>query len=60
MAAIRTKVVDVELWGRDNYVSKGTFNMVVGEIKSLTLRLEEEMKLSNQRFQDKIDERFTR
>ena len=28
--------------------------MVVGEIKSSTLRLEEEMKLSNQRLQDKL------
>ena len=47
ISAIREKVVQVELWVRDNCVSKDTFNLVIGEIKE-----------SWRRFEDKMDARF--
>lgn len=45
--AIRQKVTDTELWNRDNFVSKQTFNMIIAENRDSIRRLE-----------DKIDTRF--
>ena len=33
MTAIRTKITEVELWNRDNFVSKGTFKAVTDDLK---------------------------
>jgi hypothetical protein len=47
--AIRQKVSDVEIWGRDNYVKKDSFGMV-------TDRISREVK----DFADRIDKRLER
>lgn len=54
VTAIRQKVSEVELWGRDNYVTKSTFNLVISEIKDSWLRLEEKI---DRRF-DKVDNKL--
>lgn len=55
VSAIRQKVSDVELWGRDNYVTKNTFNMVISEIKDSWLRLEEKIDRRFDKLDNKID-----
>lgn len=47
IGALREKVVQTELWNRDNFIDKITFNTVVRDIKDSGSRLEE-----------KIDKRF--
>lgn len=47
VSAIRTKVTEIELWNRDNFVSKGTF-------KSVT----DEMKRSWERFEDNLNDKL--
>lgn len=49
VAAIRQKMTDMELWNRDTFVTKSTFNVIMQQIRSDTERLE-----------DKIDSRFDR
>lgn len=49
VSAIRAKITEMELWNRDNFVSKGTFQTVVEQIRQ-----------SWQRFEDKIDKRLDR
>jgi hypothetical protein len=56
VAALRQKMNEMELWNRDNFVSKGTFTAVMGEIKENQRRLEEKI---DRRF-DKIDEKLDR
>lgn len=45
--AIQQKVVDMELWNRDNFVNKRTFDAITAKTEQTLLRLE-----------DKIDRRF--
>jgi hypothetical protein len=47
VSAIRTKINEVELWNRDNFVSKSTFNTV-----------QDQWRVWFTRFEDKIDKRF--
>jgi hypothetical protein len=47
LSAMRQKLTDVELWNRDNFVSKQTFTLVIQETRS-----------SWQRFEDKLDKRL--
>ena len=47
ISAIRQHVNSVELWNRDNFVNKNTFQLIVTEIKESGIRLE-----------NKIDDRF--
>ena len=47
IGALRQKVTEVEIWNRDNFVSKQTFNLVISEIKE-----------SWRRFEDKIDKKL--
>lgn len=47
VAALREKVVQTELWNRDNFIDRETFNMVISDIKD-----------ANKRVEDKIDRRF--
>ena len=49
VSAIRTKMNEMELWNRDNFVNKATFNVVLAQLRSDAERLE-----------DKIDRRFDR
>jgi hypothetical protein len=49
VTAAKTKMTEMELWGRDNYVNKATFNVVMAQLRSDSERLE-----------DKIDRRFDR
>lgn len=56
VAAVRTKVNEVELWTRDNLVSKHTFNIVIGEFRDASRRLEDKVEL---RF-DKVDAKLDR
>lgn len=55
-AALRAKITDVELWNRDNFVSKKTFQAVTDELKRSWERFEDNL---NDRFKDlgdKIDQ----
>jgi hypothetical protein len=54
VAAIRAKITETELWNRDNFVSKQTFQVVIGDIKRSWERFEDQLK---ERF-DKIDEKL--
>jgi hypothetical protein len=49
VAAIRQKVTEVELWNRDNLVSKSTFQQVISDFR-----------IALQRFEDKLDTRLGR
>ena len=49
VSAIRAKINEMELWNRDNFVNKTTFNVVLTQLRSDSERLE-----------DKIDARFDR
>ena len=49
VAAIRQKMTDMELWNRDTFVTKSTFDVVMQQLRSDAERLE-----------DKIDNRFDR
>ena len=49
VSAIRAKINEMELWNRDNFVNKATFNTVFAQVRADTERLE-----------DKIDARFDR
>ena len=56
VTAIREKVRDTELWNRDNFVTKGTFQIVVGDMKKSWERFEDQL---NTRL-DKIDKKLDR
>jgi predicted nucleotidyltransferase len=47
VTAIRAKVSETELWNRDNFVNKDTFDTVIGD-----------MRRSWERFEDKLNGRF--
>jgi hypothetical protein len=47
MLAMRTKITEVELFGRDHYVEKGTFQTFAND-----------MRRSWERFEEKLDKRF--
>jgi hypothetical protein len=55
--AIRQKMNDMEIWGRDNFVAKQTFQLVIGEIKTLFTRIEDKLDRRMDRLEGKIDER---
>lgn len=41
--AAREKAAQAELWNRDNFIDKTTFNIAVGDIKETSRRLEEKI-----------------
>ena len=49
VAAIRQKMTDMELWNRDTFVTKTTFDLVMQQLRS-----------DAERLADKIDSRFDR
>jgi hypothetical protein len=54
MSAIRAKITEVELWGRDHYVDKSTFQAFAIEWRRSWERFEEKLD----RRLDKIDEKL--
>ena len=57
MTAIRQKMTDMELWNRDNFVSRGTFNMVVTQIRESWLRFEDKLDKRLDRIDAKLEDR---
>lgn len=57
MSAIRTKMTDVELWGRDHYVDKNTFNLVITDLKRSWERFEEKLDKRLEGIEHKLDNR---
>ena len=57
LAAMRQKVVEVELWGRDNFVRKESFNMVVAQLQTGLRDLGNKFDVGMSRLADKIDEK---
>jgi len=55
MTAIRAKITETELWNRDNFVSKGTFKVVIEEMKAFFTRLEDKMDIRFNKIDDKLD-----
>jgi hypothetical protein len=56
-AALRQKVSDVEIWGRDNYVRRDDFLVATGEIKAGIALLGERLENRFERMESKIDGR---
>lgn len=46
-SALRQHMHEAEMWGRDNYLRKETFNLVVGRMEKVTDRLEENLRQSS-------------
>lgn len=57
MSAFRTKINDVELWNRDNFVSKLTFQTVVGDMKRSWERFEDKLSKRLDIIDEKLDQR---
>jgi len=51
------KTTQVELWNRDNFVSKQTFNAVVGDLRRALEKLVDRVDERFDRLEDKLDER---
>jgi hypothetical protein len=56
-SAIREKVREVEIWGRDNYVRRDDFLVATGEIKAGIALLGERLENRFERMESKIDGR---
>lgn len=56
VAALRTKIHDVETWARDEFVRKGSFSLVAAEIKISVGDLGKEIKTRLERMEGKIDD----
>jgi hypothetical protein len=56
IAAIRTKIHEVETWARDEFVRKGSFGLVATEIKASVTDLGKEIKTRLERMEGKIDD----
>lgn len=56
VSAMRQKIQEVELYGRDHYVSKETFTMLVAELKMGIERLGDRMEEGVRRMEAKIDQ----
>lgn len=54
-AALRQKITETELWNRDNFVNKKTFDTVIGEIKRAWEQFEARLDVRLDRFEDKLD-----
>lgn len=52
--ALRQKITDMELWNRDNFVSKNTFTFVMGDIKDWQRRFEEKIDRRFDKLEDKL------
>ena len=57
VSAIRQKMNDMELWNRDNFVNKSTFNSVMDQWRSWFVRFEDKMDKRLDRIDAKLDER---
>jgi hypothetical protein len=57
VTAIRNKVNETELWNRDNFVSKATFQAVVSDMKRSWERFEDDLKQSLKSINEKLDQR---
>ena len=55
VTAIRTKVTEIELWNRDNFVSKGTFKAVTDEMKRSWERFEDNLNDKLEAIDKKLD-----
>ena len=55
VSAIRTKVTEIELWNRDNFVSKGTFKAVTDEMKRSWERFEDNLNDKLEAIDKKLD-----
>lgn len=56
ITAIRSKVTEVELYIRDNYVTKATFNVVLDRILAELKQISEKMENNKLRLETKIEE----
>jgi hypothetical protein len=57
VTAIRAKVTETELWNRDNFVSKETFQTVIGEMKNSWERFEDNLNARFNTLDEKLDRR---
>jgi Tfp pilus assembly protein PilX len=55
VAAIRQKVTETELWNRDNFVSKTTFQNVVSDMKRSWERFEDKLNTQLEQINKKLD-----
>jgi|SRR5579885_1687512 len=55
LTALREKITQVELWNRDNFVSKGTFRTVVEDFKTMSEKSDNRIDLRLDRMERKID-----
>jgi hypothetical protein len=55
MAAIREKITQTELWNRDNFVNKNTFQVVMKDFKDFFTRFEDKLDLRFNRLESKLD-----
>ena len=56
-AALRQKITETELWNRDNFVNKQTFNTVIGEIRRAWEQFEARLDVRLDRLEGKIDKK---
>jgi hypothetical protein len=56
MTAMRQKINEVEIWGRDNYVKKDTFNMVTDRITQSIEKLGNKIEGRIDKMDEKFDE----
>lgn len=57
VTALRQKMTDMELWNRDNFVSKSTFNSVMDQWRNWFTRFEDKMDKRLDRIDAKLDEK---
>lgn len=57
VTAIRSKVMEIELWNRDNFVSKATFQLFVSDFRRSFERLEDNIKEGFAAINEKLDAR---
>lgn len=55
MSAIRQKINDVELWGRDNYVAKDDFTEALNRLNQSMVRMDDSLGARLIRMEAKID-----
>jgi len=59
-SALRQKITETELWNRDNFVSKQTFNSVITDMRRSLEQLGDRVDGRFDRLEDKLDGRSTK
>lgn len=57
VSAIRQKMTDMELWNRDTFVTKATFNLVAAQNRDFWQRFEDKMDKRLDRIEEKLDDK---